>query len=166
MTLLRGLAVGALAVVGLLGVLLVVAPARDVRTSVTIAAAPARVWTVLADTKDYPAWNPENRLVGRLEAGQVIEHDEGQGDDRWVFHPVVLAARPGAELRWFGRVWLWHVFDAEHYFLLQPAGAGTRLVQGEHVRGVALWFFDVRGLAAEFDAVNVALKQRAEAQMR
>ncbi len=166
MTLVRGLAVGALVVVVSLGVLLAAAPVREVQTSVTIAVSPAQVWAVLADTKNYSAWNPDNRLVGRLEAGQVIEHDEGEGADTWVFHPVVLAARPGAELRWFGRVWFWHVFDADHFFLLQPNGAGTRLVQGERVRGVALWFFDVRGLAAEFDTVNAALQRRAEAGTR
>ena len=164
MTLLRGLAVGALVMVLSAGVLLAAAPARDVQTSMTIAASPARVWAVLADTEDYAAWNPDNRLVGRLQAGQVIEHDEGEGADMWVFHPIVLAAKPGVELRWFGRVWFWHIFDADHYFLLQPDGAGTRLLQGEHVRGVALWFFDVVGLAAEFGAVNAALKRRAEAQ--
>ena len=145
MTLLRGLAVGALAVVLSVGVLLAAAPERDVQTSLTIAASPAQVWAVLADTKQSPAWNPDNRLVGKLEAGQVIEHDEGQGADMWVFHPVVLVARPNVELRWFGRVWFWHVFDADHYFLLQPNGVGTRLVQGERVRGVALWLFDVGG---------------------
>ena len=164
MTLLRGLAVGALVVVLSVGVLLAAAPVRDVQTSVTIAASPAQVWAVLADTKQYAAWNPDNRLVGRLQAGQVIEHDEGEGADMWVFYPVVLAAKPGVELRWFGRVWFWHIFDAAHSFLLQPDGAGTRLLQGEHVRGVALWFFDVGGLAAEFGAVNAALKRRAEAQ--
>ena len=99
MTLLRGLVVGALVMVLSAGVLLAAAPARDVQTSMTIAASPARVWAVLADTEDYAAWNPDNRLVGRLEAGQVIEHDEGEGAD-----PVVLAAKPGVELRWFGRV--------------------------------------------------------------
>ena len=163
MTLLRGLAVGALVVLSV-GVLLAAAPVRDVQTSVTIAASPAQVWAVLADTRQYEAWNPDNRLVGRLQAGQVIEHDEGEGADMWVFHPVVLAAKPGVELRWFGRVWFWHIFDADHYFLLQPDGAGTRLLQGEHVRGVALWFFDVGGLTAGFGAVNAALKRRAEAQ--
>ncbi len=164
MTLLRGLAVGALVVVLSVGVLLAAAPVRDVQTSVTITASPAQVWAVLADTRQYEAWNPDNRLVGRLQAGQVIEHDEGEGADMWVFHPVVLAAKPGVELRWFGRVWFWHIFDADHYFLLQPDGAGTRLLQGEHVRGVALWFFDVGELTAEFGAVNAALKRRAEAQ--
>ena len=93
----------------------------------------------------------------------MIEHDQGQGAEAWVFHPVVLAARPGAELRWFGRLWFWHVLDAEHYFLLRPSGTGTRLVQGEHLRGVALWLFDVRDLAAAFDTVNAALKRRVEA---
>ncbi len=75
---------------------------------------------------------------------------------------LVLVARPGRELRWFGRIWLPRVFDAVHYFRLEHAGDGTRLVQGESVQGVALWLFDLAGLARSFEQVNLELKQRAE----
>ena len=144
-------------------VALALAPAREVTTRIAITATPAQVWAVLTDTQAYPAWNPDNRLFGRLEPGQVIEHDVGQGSNAWVFHPVVRAATPGRELRWFGRVWFWHLFDAEHSFLLSPTAQGTLLVQSEHLRGVALWVFDVAGLARSFDEVNAALKRRVEA---
>ncbi len=91
---------GALWALGLAACLaFVMAPAREVTTSITIDATPAQVWAVLTDTASYATWNPDKRLVGRLEPGQVIEHDEGLGDDRWVFHPVVLTATPGRELR-------------------------------------------------------------------
>ena len=80
-----------------------------------------------------------------------------------VFHPVVLVARPGEEVRWAGRIWLPRVFDAVHYFRLEADGVGTRLTQGEEVRGVALWLFDLRRLVQSFERLNAQVKRRAEA---
>lgn len=152
---------GAAAVAGL-ALALVFAPEREVVTSIAIAGSPAQVWAVLVDTADYPRWNPDMRVVGRLAAGEVIEHRVGRGADAMVFHPVVLEAVPGVALRWFGRVWFWHVFDAEHYFTMAPQAGGTVFTQGERARGVGLWLFDVRQLAAGFNAMDLALKQRVE----
>ena len=145
-----------------LGLAFVFAPQRDVVTEIAIAAAPARVWAVLADTAAYPEWNPETALAGDLTPGSVIENRVGHGAERQVFHPRVLVARAGQELRWRGRVLVPRLFDAEHFFLLWPEGTGTRLTQGERIRGVALWFFDSAGLVPGFEAVNAALKARAE----
>ena len=86
----------------------------------------------------------------------------GYGREQQVFHPTVLVARAGRELRWRGHVLVPRLFDAEHYFLLQPQGTATILTQGERFRGVALWFFDVTELAPGFQAMNAALKARAE----
>ncbi len=144
------------------GTAFLAAPAADITTSIQIDATPAQVWAVLADTPDYPAWNPDMRLLGRLQEGQVIEHDEGQGPDRMVFHPVVLTAQPGRELRWFGRLWVPRLFDATHYFLLTPRDGGTWFTQGEQFRGVALWLFDVAQLRPGFEAMDAALKRRVE----
>ena len=56
-----------------------------------------------------------------------------------------------------------HLFDVEHYFLLSSANkGGTVFTQGESFCGVALWFFDVNQLVSGFDAMNAALKTRAE----
>ncbi len=102
------------------------------------------------------------RLIGRLEPGQVIEHDEGQGADRSVFHPVILTATPGAELAWEGRVGTALILDVVHRFRLIPTPAGTHLIQSEHFKGLALWFFNPEKLRATFNATNAALKRRAE----
>ena len=138
------------------------APRRDLLTAIDIAAPPSHVWAVLADTAAYPQWNPHMRLIGRLAPGNVIEHVEIDGSDRIVFRPRLLVVRPDRELRWFGRIMLPGVLDAEHFFLLQPAGSGTLVSQGEHLRGVALWFFDTRSLRSQFDEMNAALKTWAE----
>ena len=102
------------------------------------------------------------RLTGQLVPGQVIGHVEIDGNDRTVFRPRLLAVRPDRELRWRGRLSVPGLLDAEHYLLLRPAGRGTRLTQGEHLRGVALWFFDAGALRGSFDEMNAALKRRVE----
>ena len=111
-----------------IGLALVLAPQRAIVTRIDIAAPPARVWAALTDAAKYDAWQPDLRVLGRLEPGQSIEVQEGQGADAMVFHPVVLVARPGEELRWLGHIWLPRVFDAVHYLRLDAAGGGTRLI--------------------------------------
>ena len=138
-------------------------PHRHIETSIQIAASPAHVWSVLTDTKAYPTWNPEiAALNGELTPGAVLENKEGYGKDQMVFRPTVLVVKPNQELRWLGHLGVPRLFDAEHYFLLQPDGGGTRFIQGEHFRGVLLWIFDVNGLLPNFEAMNAALKKRVE----
>jgi hypothetical protein len=82
--------------------------------------------------------------------------------------PRVLAARPGAELRWLGRLWgVPFLFDGEHRFELTEILPGrTRLVQAERFDGVlvpAMRGWLRRSTAPAFEASNRALKRRAEA---
>lgn len=137
-------------------------PRRDLLTTVDIAAPPPRVWAVLADIAAYPQWNPHMRLAGQLAPGRVIEHVEIDGNDRIVFRPRLLVVRPDRELRWRGRLLVPGLLDVEHYVLLRPAERGTLMTQGEHLRGVVLWFFDADTLRASFDEMNAALKRRVE----
>jgi hypothetical protein len=139
-------------------------PERDVITTITIAAAPAQVWKVLTDTAAYPAWNPNMVLTGDLAVGNVIEHDQGQGQNRMVFHPVVTTVAPDHALAWLGHMGPPHVFDALHFFTLTPQNGGTLFTQGEHFTGVALWLFDTKQIVPGFQAMNAALKARAEHQ--
>jgi hypothetical protein len=83
------------------------------------------------------------------------------------FHPTVLRAEPERELRWLGSMGMKGLFDGEHAFTIEPLAAGrVRFVQSESFRGVF-----VRGVLAMigagtqrgFDAMNSALKARAEA---
>jgi len=168
----RGKSSARLKVVGIILVLIVVligiaiglAPRREIVTSIEISAPPDRVWAILTDTKRYAEWNPEiAALNGQLVPGRVLENRQGYGDEQQVFWPTVLVVDPNRELRWAGRMWAPRLFDVEHYFLLSSVGErGTRFTQGENFRGVALWFFDVNQLTPGFNAMNVALKSRAE----
>ena len=154
----------ALAVVAALLLALALPPSGTVRTSIDIAAPPARVWAVLADTAAWPAWNPEvTALRGPLKAGARVEVHEGTGDDEMVFHPVIRTVAPERELSWRGRILMPHVFDVLHAFTLAPTAAGgTRFDQSEQVRGVLLWFFDVKQLRSSLVAMDRALKARTE----
>jgi hypothetical protein len=152
------------AIAGLMGVMFFSAPHRGIVTAIEIKAPPERVWAILTDTKRYAEWNPEIAgLNGQLKPGSVIENRQGYGDEQQVFWPTVLVASPNRELRWAGRIWVPRLLDVEHYFLLSPGvEGGTRFTQGEDFLGVALWFFDVNQLLPGFDAMNTALKLRAE----
>jgi hypothetical protein len=150
-------------IAGLAGLVVGFPPHRHIETTIRIAASPGRVWAVLTDTPAYPTWNPEiAALNGELKPGSVLENKEGYGKDQIVFWPSVLVAKPPQELRWLGHLGVPRLFDAEHYFLLQPDANGTRFIQGELFRGVLLWIFDVKLLLPTFDAMNAALKIRAE----
>ncbi len=152
-----------LALIGI-GLAFAFPPERDVITTITIAAPPAQVWKVLTDTASYPAWNPNMVLIGDLAVGNVIEHDEGQGAHRMVFHPTIMTVAPDRALAWRGHMGPPHVFDALHYFTLAPQNGGTAFTQGEHLTGVALWLFDTKQMVPGFQAMNAALKARAEQQ--
>jgi hypothetical protein len=151
-----------LTLAALAGAAFALAPQRDIATSIRIAAPPERVWSILTDTAAFPAWNPEMTLKGALIQGHIIEHDEGSGDDRMVFHPVIVAMVPNHDLAWLGHSGPPRFFDALHSFHLAADGGGTIFTQTEHLRGVLLWLWDAGQLLPRFQAMNEALKARAE----
>lgn len=142
-----------------------IAPQREIRTEVMIDAAPEHVWEALTDTAAYPDWNPFIvSAKGEIAVGSVLENTLAPGKGkRMTFRPTVLAARESEELRWLGRFLLPRIFDGEHYFILEARAGGTRLIHGERFRGIGLWLVDVKRFLADFEAMNAALKQRAEA---
>jgi hypothetical protein len=140
-----------------------------IQHEIEIDAPPSAVWAVLADTTAYPDWNPfVRRLSGDLREGAKLEaHIEAPGGRGMTFKPTVVAAEPGRELRWLGRLLLPGVFDGEHRFRLEPlASGGTRFVQSERFSGVLVRL--LAGTLAKteigFQAMNHALKARVEAR--
>lgn len=140
---------------------------KELRTEITIAAPPERLWEVLTDFDSYPSWNPFIRSVaGRPAAGTKLEVQiESAGGRSMRFSPTVLKAEPPRELRWLGRVLLPGVFDGEHSFHIEPSGdGGSRFVHRERFSGVLVTLFGgaVQKMERGFVAMNEALKQRAE----
>lgn len=143
---------------------------EHIETSIAIDAPAARVWEILTDFPAYPAWNPFVRAIsGNPVVGSRLSITvQPDGGKAMSFHPQLLRFQENAELRWRGRVLLPGLFDGEHYFQLTEHSPGqVRLVHGETFSGILVPLF-FRGPMKDgtrrgFEALNRALKQRAEA---
>lgn len=144
---------------------------REIHTEIEIGAAPAEVWRVLTDFGAYPEWNPfvksvsgEPREGARLEI--FVQVPEGPG---MKFKPKVLRADPGRELRWVGTLPVPGLFNGEHFFRLEPSGAGrTRFHHGERFSGLMIPFMGgiIRKTHRGYLLMNEALRARVEGAAR
>ena len=139
---------------------------RLIDTRIEIAVPPPRVWDVLTDFARFPEWNPFiTRIEGTAEPGARLRVEiKPPGKSAMTFTPVVLAARPGKELRWRGRRLLPGIFDGEHAFELEERGSICSFRQSERFSGLLVPLLGGALAATErgFDAMNAALKRRAE----
>jgi len=138
-----------------------------ISTTIDIDASPQAVWDVLTDFAAYGNWNPfMDRAEGTPEVGaKLVIQMTGNGGRGMTFKPTVLAAIPGQELRWLGKLGVGGLFDGEHSFVLTPNADGTtHLTHGERFSGilVALMKGTLTNSHAGFEAFNHALKQRVE----
>jgi hypothetical protein len=72
------------------------------------------------------------------------------------------------ELTWLGRLLVPRLFDGQHSFVLEPGpDGGTRFTQSELFRGVLVPLMGglLRSTLRGFDAMNEALRERAEARL-
>ena len=145
---------------------------QRIETSIEIDAPPSRVWEVLTDQQSMRAWNPFIRsMAGPLkEGGRLLVEIAPPKQRAMTFRPTVLRVLPERELRWLGTLLIPGLFNGEHYFLLAPAGErATRFTQGEKFSGILVTPFEKRGMLKAtqqgFEAMNAALKARAEAQV-
>jgi len=143
---------------------------RTISAAIDIAASPHQVWAVLADLDAYPQWNPFIRSAsGPLAEGAALTLRLVPARGRaMTVRPRVLAAEPGRLLRWIGRLIMPGIFDGTHQFALDDMGGHTRLTQSEVFGGVLVPFTGtiITRTAADFRALNQALKQRAERATR
>jgi hypothetical protein len=137
--------------------------------SIEIAATPAQVWDVLLDFAAYPEWNPfVSSISGGTTPGSKLRVTvQPQGGRPMSFEPTVLVCNPGRELRWLGSVLARGVFDGEHSFALSELTPNScKFVHEERFSGLLVPLLmrgTMRtGTQAGFEAMNRALKQRAE----
>ena len=76
-------------------------PSRAIDTTVHINAGPDAVWDVLTDFASYQERNPGTHIEGAPEVGTKLAVHMTGGMS---FKPKVLAATPGKELRWLGKL--------------------------------------------------------------
>jgi hypothetical protein len=141
--------------------------ARTARISATIeiAAPPQQVWAVLTDLASYPEWNPVFREAsGQLTPGNriTITSTQPETGHTMTVKVKVLSAEPATELRWTSSVL--GIMNSEHSFILSPTIDGTQLVQTQTYRGLFTRFppKTVSRIQASFEAINEAIRQRAE----
>lgn len=134
-------------------------------SSIQIRATPQQVWAVLADTADYPTWNPF--IVssgGDVRVGATLTNVMHDATGNTTFTPTVLAVEPGHELRWIGRVGPGGIFDGEHTFTITQIRPGVVLfTQHEDFTGVAVPFSEHwlhTDTLPMFGAMNAALAHR------
>lgn len=137
-------------------------------TEITIDASAERVWGVLTDFAAYPDWNPFlTRIKGEPREGTKIAVRFQQGGGRaMTFSPTLLRVDPNRELRWRGRLLMPGIFTGEHVFRIEETADGSvRFLHGESFRGILVPLvlaLTGKQTRRDFEAMNQALKQRAE----
>ena len=140
----------------------------EIRTDIEIATEPEHLWTILTGFAAYPQWNPFiSSIQGEAKPGERLSVTvQPVGSNSMTFRPTVLAASPHQELRWLGHALLPGLFDGEHYFQIVPIAPGrVRFIHGEKFSGILVALARAKlqgGTKAGFEAMNKALKSRAE----
>ena len=139
---------------------------KTVSATIDIGVPPTQVWAILTDLGSYHEWNPLFvEAGGNVAVGQRIRlRSKHPANGRLMtVKPRITAVQPGTELRWASS--LPGLISGEHSFTLTATGHGTRLVQSESFKGLLTRFSGKTFARAEaaFQAVNEALKERAEA---
>ncbi|MDW3646590.1 MAG: SRPBCC domain-containing protein [Bacteroidia bacterium] len=140
--------------------------ALELKTTIRIEASPEVVWQILTDFDAYPAWNPFiKKLEGEVSLGEKIRVEITD----MKFKPKILAFDPRKKLEWIGRFLMPGIVDGRHYFILEDNGDGsTSFIHGEYFKGLLVPFLKKKLMGetrAGFEAMNQALKKRAEAML-
>lgn len=135
----------------------------EIKTKIEIAATPAKVWAILTDFEKYPTWNPFIKsITGNPQPGQTIKVEL----DGTKFSPTVLVYEKNREFRWVGRLLFKGIFDGDHCLkLIENPNGGSTFEQSEKFTGLLVPLFKKMLLTKTkpgFEAMNVALKERAE----
>jgi hypothetical protein len=136
---------------------------KTVSATTQIDATPLTVWEVLTDLSRYPEWNPLFREAsGEIAVGSRITLRAVQPANGRLMtvKAKIVAADPGAELRWASA--LPGLMSGEHSFVLTPLDGGTRLAQTEIYGGLLAATVSIPRTETIFQAMNDALKERAE----
>jgi hypothetical protein len=141
---------------------------KRIETEITIQGTPEQVWSFLTDFRKYSEWNPFIRQAsGEAKTGARLKMRLHPPDGRpMTIRPTVRVALPGRELRWLGHLGLPGLFDGEHLFQLESAGAGRmRFRQNEEFRGILVHLLPnsiFERTQRGFDEMNRALRAAVE----
>ena len=141
---------------------------KSLHSEIEITGTPEQVWAHLTDFGRFPEWNPLIRhATGDVEQGATLEAQLVLPNGaKLAAKPRLIKVEPNRELRWLGHLGFKGLFDAEHYFEIEPLSDNrVRLRHGEHFRGllvVPLFALNGKHILAGFVAMNEALKVEVE----
>ncbi len=143
---------------------------KQLATEISIEAPVEVVWDVLTDLGAYPEWNPFIVEAGGepVVGARLRNRLEPPGGKGMTFRPTVTVVERGRKFEWLGRLGFRGIFDGRHIFELEPTAGGTRFVHREEFTGILVPLFARsldRGTKAGFEAMNLAIKQRAESKV-
>lgn len=143
---------------------------HELHTEIEIDAPAETVWSILTDLEKYSDWNPFIiEAQGDTTVGsKLINRLQPPGGNAMTIKPIVTASEPGQTFEWLGLAGVRGLFDGRHRFDLEATrSGGTRLVHSEKFNGILVRpmrrMLDNQTKAG-FEAMNAALKARAEAK--
>lgn len=145
---------------------------KIVRTEIVIDAAPQTIWSILDDIELYPDWNRVlPQVSGRTTVGSHIDAVICfTGAEPQPFSPKLIRIVGAREFRWVSEIPGETISRAEHYFILTPRPDGkTHVEHCEEFDGPfadTMWAMVGHIAPADYEALNQALKARAEAAER
>jgi hypothetical protein len=152
----------ALAVATIVALVLGAGGCKTVTAETVVAAKPSTVWRVLSDARGFERWNPVHvRVEGTFREGEHIKIHVKDGAGKVnAYDSTVRRVVAERELGQGGGVP--GLLTFAHTFRLEPVAGGTRVVQEEKFRGAGVLFVDLDWVQPGYEAVNAALKRRAE----
>jgi hypothetical protein len=143
----------------------------ETERSVTIAAPPAAVWSILTDLAAYPEWNTYSTSAeGTLEIGGVVAIEAHLGDEVRHVDNRVTRFEPERALCWHSMNWFEFLARGTRCRFLEPAGSGATLFRHHEIMegplaGVIEFIYRPR-IEAGLEQMNRDLKRAAEKAAR
>lgn len=144
--------------------LALLAGCTSVQTRVEINAPAKDVRAILFGFADYPKWNPFIiKVDGTVaEGSQVYVTVKPVGKDE-ISGKTLVTLMTDDHLSWRGSLAIPGLFSGKHDFIIEEAGPGkTVFYNNEKMSGLVIPFYDFKPTEAGFEAMNQALKARAE----
>jgi hypothetical protein len=140
----------------------------SVQTKVQINAPAKDVRAILYGFADYPKWNPFIIKVDGIvaEGSQVFVTVKPVGKPE-ISGKTVVTLMSDNQLSWRGSLAIPGLFSGKHDFVIEEVGPATTVFHNnEKMSGMVIPFYDFKPTEAGFEAMNQALKMRAEGPAR
>lgn len=135
----------------------------DCAVSVTIQAAPQKIWALLTNAQDFPRWNSTiTSIGGTIAEGEKLELRVTAAPGR-TFKPKVTALEPARRMVWSDG--MAPMFRGVRTFVLEPQADGsTQFTMEEVFSGLMLPLIkgSLPDFAPSFEAYAADLKHEAE----